>query len=276
MPNFEIYPMLDTFRALLVAVATAYLIYAIEGFVLLDRKSKSDSRGVLRIGLAISMFCFSMIQFLFTFSFGSIDRNQIIIPVFYIIGAFNFYTYCKLLTNFMLGARWIIPLVSIATAFTLILSIISIIYSTIYGESIGWQFYKDESISNSLVLATFGPYTYKPVGLGLIITSIAIVISLVSFAGMIGGIIKGLNRDVFIIFGVLFSLTAMVLEVTVPLISYDHIFLMYFASNLPELMRVGYLARRKLMEQALKKERDTVISLTATLNHELNTPLSPY
>ena len=274
MPSFEYYPFLDGTRALLIAAASAYLVYALEGLVLIRKSISQDRSDILRSSLAIVMLCFCLIQFFYTFNFGNTERIHLLLPILYTVGPLAMLIYAHLFSSYMEGARVVLPLVRIFSLISITFSIWILIYYQIAGKSLGWELIRDDSITNTLTLASFGPYHYRPFGLGLIATISCIVATLIMYSGLVAGIISTRNTDGVIIIGILFSLMATFVEITMPLISSDYVVTLFFLSVIPELVRSSYLARKRLSLEVVNRERETILSLSATINHELNTPLA--
>ena len=273
MADLEFYPILYFSRALLVAGLTVYFIFMLDSIFLLDNNSQRQRSDRWRIGLAATMCAYSSVQFALTFNHGSLVANHIFVPVIYLIGSLGILAYAHLFKRFMWGAKILIPGISFFSALNIVCALLTLIYAALYGEGLGWDAVRDDTITNSLVLASLGPYQFQPVSIGLVVVACALIATVMSLVGFIGGMITGLNSDPYIRFGVIFSLCATLFEVLMPILAPAYMFTIYFASNLPELARSSYLARRKLVLDSSNREREILLALSSSMNHKLQKPL---
>lgn len=256
------------------AAAVVYIVYGLEGMILFKKDQESRDEDIVRIILSFSLAAYSLIILIYTIMPFSQMLNKLFLPTAFLWATFNTFLYVKFLRDYILWARYIIPFIKVCSAIALFLSAYVIIITVTSGESPGWQFIEDQTISNRFHLATFGHYRYEPKVIGLAISVVGLFISTCAFVGLVSAIFQGLNKDRFLIFGIFFSLIAMIGEIVVPLLLPAYMFPIYFATNLPEIIRISFLSRRKLMVAAINKERETLALVSGTMRHELNTPLA--
>ncbi|MDB2447465.1 hypothetical protein N9W79_02440 [bacterium] len=268
------FSLLDIMRSSLVFGAAVYIIYAFDGMMFLNHNRRLYREDKYRISLSVVSSFFALLIFVFTFSEGSLYNSHLFLPSTFLVGSVAIFLYSNLLRRYLMWSKYVVPLIAVSSLVTFVIAGFLIVHFLITESPMGWEFTQDKTISNTFVLASFGPYTYKPLFAGGILTAIASLTSIIVLVSLTAAILTKRNNDKYIIAGILFTFTAMIAEIAIPLLIPEYIFTVYFAANIPEIIRVSFLSRQAMIAEMVSKEKETILAFSGTIRHELNTPLA--
>ena len=181
----------------------------------------------------------------------------------------------------MYKGKIVLKLVTVLASIICSLAMIAIISYLFFGIKIGFKYTPVDFITSPIWLGLLGENLLEPLAIYSIIAPLSLLAHTIVMFSMFIGIIKGSTRDKWIIIGASMTTLSVYYEVFTSIFAPNYVLLLYFASNLPELIRTTIIARKKIATDLIKKDQqiktdriETINSMIVTYNHEIRNPLA--
>jgi hypothetical protein len=265
--------IVELLRLGLAGIAMLYLFYAVENFIYFKKAVYQNVQDRNRFVLSVFMFLFSALTLTGMYAHGR-DFIYIVNPLLYIVASLQYLAYIKLLDKGFTGGTKFKKYLVLLASLIILTATISLITYLVTGETYGLVLTPTNEVQSQVVKAWAGNNVISYGILYKVIVPLTALFGISIFTSLLIGRMKNKNKDNYIFFGICLSVTCLLYELIVPILFPSLTFHPFFLSNLPEVIRKTILARLRLVNELIDKEKQTIMDMTATLNHELNTPLA--
>ena len=264
--------ILSLTRIVLAGFMFVYAGYAIENLQYLSKRSRIRRDGMNRFIFSSSMAMLCLVQLITSFAYGG-PLIHSVHPLNYVFGSISIVFYTRLLKDKMAGGALFQLFVAISGGGIFFGATAASLIYVFSGETFALNLTPNPSPSD-LWHALLGDNSFEPGIIYQIIMPISLLLSFTTMAAMFAGIVQGKTKDILIIIGLALTALSVTYEIITSAMAPKYMLLVFFTSNLPEVIRTTFVARQSLLNELVQKEKKTIRAMTATLNHELNNPLA--